>query len=219
MHRLHSLLLALSLGGIIGTYSLADDAAPNGKAETKPSADSTSVKDAGPSDPKEEAAIEFAQRNHPALVPLLQALKTSSPNKYREAIVALNKDIDRLGGIRERNAQRYSEQLAEWKITSRIQLLGARLAVSDDSDVETELAAALRERVDLKLANAKAELDRLKKREKKLNSMIEELSDKDKQVAKELAQLKSASPVPKGGKKKLKSPTAAGQVDSKGGNK
>ncbi|WP_010581959.1 hypothetical protein [Schlesneria paludicola] len=221
MRSIRFLFMPVAIAWIagVGSNGLADDAATPDKSDVKPKTESVAPKTPGPADAKEEAAVEFVQRNHPALVPLLQALKSSSPKEHGEAIAALNKDIDRLNGIRDKNPQRYAEQLAEWKLTSRIRLLGARFAVSEDKDIEAELKAALRERVDLKLATAKSELDRLKKREKKLNSMIDEFSDKDKQVAKEMAQLKSARPVSKGGKKNLKTPASAGQVDAKGDRK
>src|SRR4051812_27952673 len=95
-----STVVALLVGCLFAAVSsVADEGATTSKEEPKTPArvETSGSKTVEPFSGKETAALEFAQQNHPALVPLLQQLKQSSPKDYEDAIVALNKDSDRLG--------------------------------------------------------------------------------------------------------------------------
>jgi hypothetical protein len=141
---------------------------------------------------REAAAIEFAQKHHPEVASLLKGLKQNAPKEYRAALVDLDRTVERLEKLREKTPERYEFQLAEWKITSRIRLLGARLAMSDDPAVEDELRTALRQRLTLRLDAQRVERDRLQKRVERLDESIGELSSRtDALVEKQLTELRS----------------------------
>lgn len=151
---------------------------------------------------REASAIAFAGRNHPELATLLANLKQNNPTEYHAAVVELDRVVERLAALKPKNSQQHDSALALWKMDSRIRLLAARLTMSDNPAIEAELKAAVREKVELTLAERKAERERLQKRVEKLDQTIGELSTKLDDVAeKEFAALKrsaqSSKPTPK----------------------
>lgn len=153
----------------------------------------------------EAAAVEFARTHHPELAGLLDQLKSSAPAEYRSAVADLEKVRERLERSRDKTPDRYPLELSDWKVSSRIQLLAARMAMGADAALESDLKAALRERVDLRIQLLVEERDRLRRRVDKLNETIAEQQRKsDEQVAKELAGLRrgaTATIPPSTGKK------------------
>ena len=167
---------------------------------------------------REAAALEFAQRNHLELVSLLQGLKKNAPKEYQAALTDLDRSADRLTKLKDKAPERYEFQLSEWKITSRIRLLAAKLAMAEDPAVESELRAALRERLELRLSAQRTERDRLRKRVEKLDQTIGEMSSTtDELIEKQFSELRKTVPVSKASaKNKSLRPVAAGTVDVKG---
>ncbi len=143
---------------------------------------------------REATAIAFAGENHPELATLLTNLKQNNPTEYLAAVVELNRDVERLAAMKPKNSQQHDSALALWKMDSRIRLLAARLTMSDNPALEAELKAAVRERVELTLAERKAERERLQRRVEKLDQTIGELSTKLDDIAeKELAAVKRSA--------------------------
>ena len=143
---------------------------------------------------REAAAIAFAGQNHPELATLLTNLKQNNPTEYRAAVSELDRVVERLAAMKPKNSQQHDSALALWKMDSRIRLLAARLTMSDNPAVEAELKAAVREKVELTLAERKAERERLQKRVEKLDQTISELATKLDDVAeKELAAVKRSA--------------------------
>lgn len=224
------MLLACAAGSC--QLLLADDAPPNaadsGASKAKPAktekivaAEKPATKKAAatavPISPEREAAaIEFAQQNHSELVSLLQNLKQSAPKEYQAALADLDRTADRLSKLKDKSPDKYEPQLTDWKLTSRARLLAARLAMSDDPAVETELRSTLRERLELRLGVQRAERDRLQKRVEKLDQVIDEMSAKmDAQVEKQFSELHKTLPAPKTAAKKVKRPASAVSVEAK----
>ncbi len=140
---------------------------------------------------REAAAIAFAGENHPELATLLTNLKQNNPTEYRAAVAELDRIVERLAAMKQKNPQQHDSELTHWKMDSRIRLLAARLTMSDNPAIEAELKAAVREKVELTLAERKAERERLQKRVEKLDQTIGELSTKLDDVAeKEFAAVK-----------------------------
>ena len=143
---------------------------------------------------REAAAIAFAVQNHPELATLLTNLKQNNPTEYHAAVVELDRIVERLAAMKQKNSQQHDSELALWKLDSRIRLLAARLTMSDNPAIEAELKAAVREKVELTLAERKAERERLQKRVEKLDQTIGELSTKLDDVAeKEFAAIKRSA--------------------------
>jgi hypothetical protein len=127
-----------------------------------------------PSPQTEVAVLEFARSHHAELAGLLESLKNNAPHEYRSAIVDLDRTRERLERSQKSNPERYALELAEWKASSRIRLLAARLAMGGDTTLEAELKVALRERYDLRLQLLQEERLRLQKRVAKLDESIAE---------------------------------------------
>jgi hypothetical protein len=143
----------------------------------------------------EAAALAFAGENHPELASLLDGLKQNAPKEYQAALVDLHRTVERLANVKERSLERHEFVLAEWKLSSRIRLLAARLTMSSDPAVEAELRAALRERVEFRLAAQRTERDRLQTRVGKLEEQIEETaSTADAIVEKQFLELRKSLP-------------------------
>ena len=165
---------------------------------------------------REAAALAFARANHPQLASLLEGLKRNVPGEYQAALVDLDRAVERLAKVREKSAERHVFELAEWKITSRIRLLAARLTMSSDPTVEAELRAALRERLELRLSAQRAERDRLQVRVSKLDQQIEEMASRaDATVEKQFVELRKTLPAARP-TAKTKSKKPAIPADAKG---
>lgn len=140
---------------------------------------------------REQAARQFAEEHHPELAKLLKQLKENAPKEYAEAVAELDRTRDRLEKIRERQSERYEAELSEWKLTSRIRLTLARMAMNEDPQLEAELRMMVRERQELRLQLLRAERDRIEKRLEKVRSLlVDSEKNPDAAVDRELASLK-----------------------------
>lgn len=165
---------------------------------------------------REAAAIAFAQVNHPELAALLEGLKRNAVPEYQAALVDLDRAVDRLSKFKDK-PERHEFELAEWKMTSRIRLLAAKLSMESDPAVEAELRHALRERLEFRIAAQRTERDRLQGRVSKLDSQIEEMTSKaDSIVEKQFLDLRKTLPDPKPATKAKPKKTTTTPVDAKG---
>lgn len=171
------------------------NAKPNAAAKAERNATSAKARAATKITPEREAAaIAFAGQNHPELSLLLANLKQNNPTEYHAAVVELDRIVERLTSLKPKNVTQHDSELAHWKMDSRIRLMAARLTMSDNPALEAELKAAVREKVELTLAERKAERNRLQKRVEKLDQTIGELATKLDEVAeKEFAALKRSA--------------------------
>lgn len=168
---------------------------------------------------REVAVLAFAAENHPELASLLEGLKRNAPKEYQAALTDLNRAVERLEKVKEKSPDRLESDLADWKMTSRIRLLAARLTMSPDPAVEAELRAALRARLETRLAAQRAERDRMQVRVAKLDQQIEEMASKaDEIVEKQFVDLKKTLPARPAAKAKPKK-TAPEAANAKGETK
>jgi hypothetical protein len=139
----------------------------------------------------EAAALGFARTHHAELASLLEQLKKSAPSEYQAAITDLERSRERLERTRERMPGRYDLELAEWKLSSRIRLLAARMSMGDDSPLDDELRSALRERAEIRLQLLEEERERTAKRLERLDEQIaDQRSKADDVVNRELAAIR-----------------------------
>lgn len=212
--RVGLLLTALAL---MASPGLADDKADKAKQDRAKNAakvERASARAQAPVSPitpeREAAALAFARENHAELASLLDGLKRNAPKEYQAALIDLDRAVDRIGKLKDKSPDRYEFELADWKITSRIRLLAARLTMSSDPIVEVELRTALRERLDLRLAAQRAERDRLQGRVTKLDQQIEEMASKaDATIEKQFLELRKTLPTRPTTKTKPKKPATA----------
>lgn len=128
----------------------------------------------------ERAALAFAAEHHPELTRLFRQLAENAPEEYAKAVAELDRNRDRLEKLRAKHPERFEGALAEWKLSSRIRLALARLALAPDPALEEELRSMVRERAELRLAPLRAEKERL---EKRLEKVGRTLADHDRDPA------------------------------------
>lgn len=223
--HLHGSFGVLALAVVLGaSSSFADDKTEKAATKERPRAAAAKAEKVPPKTPvvaitpeREAAAIAFAQANHPELASLLEGLRKNAAKEYQAALVELDRAVDRLGKTKEKSPDRYEFELTDWKMTSRIRLLAARLTMSSDPVVEGELKAALRERLELRIAAQRTERDRLQGRVGKLDQQIEEMTSKaDSIVEKQFADLRKSLPVNKPATKAKPKKTTSNAVEAKG---
>ena len=158
-----------------------------------------------------KAAMEFATQHHPELARLLEQLEKSRPHEFARATKDLNQQLQQLERTREKNPGRYDAQLESWKVESQIRVLTARWSLSRDAELETQIRGLLTQRREAKIAQLKADKERLLEQQRKIEEQLTSLSDPmDSQVDKEWEQLAKKSGSPKnGGKKASGTPAAA----------
>jgi len=162
-----------TLAAVVSVTALGD-AARGPATVQEPSAPAAEPAAAArPADDVERGAIAFAAEHHPELVPLLEQLRASAGREFAAAIAELDKSRTRLERIRERQPDRYPAALAEWRVSSRIRLVLARLATAPSPEAERELRDLVRERAELRLAPLRAEQARIGERLAKISAQIE----------------------------------------------
>jgi hypothetical protein len=157
-----------------------------------------------------KAAMQFATQHHPELARLLEQLEKSRPNEFARAIRDLNQQLQQLERTRDKSPARYEAQLESWKTESQIRVLTARWSLSRDPELETQIRGLLKQRREAKMAQLKADKERLLEQQRKIDEQLSALSDPmDAQVDKEWEQLAKKAGLPKNGGKKAPEPTAA----------
>ena len=192
-------IYAALLLGIVLAWTMAE--APRLRGEIRPesatpgAAGSTAA--AASADPMQEitpereaAAETFARLHHPELADLLQRLKAAQHADYDNAVRDLFRESERLARLKSRDAARYDLELQIWKVSSRIRLATARLAMEDSDSLRTELRNLLRERVALRARLVQQDREKVSIRLQKLDADLESLtSDPDALVDEDLERL------------------------------
>ena len=127
--------------------------------------------------PEREAAAEtFARLHHPELAELLARLRTADPQAFQNAIRDLFRESERLAKLKGRDSARYELELQAWKVSSRIRLATARLAMADSDSLRLELAQLVGEKHAIQEQLLQAERDKLAARIQKLDADLAELA-------------------------------------------
>ncbi|HVA48897.1 MAG TPA: hypothetical protein VNH11_21200 [Pirellulales bacterium] len=124
---------------------------------------------------REEAALLFVREHQPELVELLNRLKGTKEKEYQQAIKELSRDSQRIDGLKQRDPERYQQDVRAWQLDSQIRLLTAKLSLEDRPELREDLKAALAERADLRLAQRKLERERVAARLAKLDEDIAQI--------------------------------------------
>lgn len=127
--------------------------------------------------PEREAAAEtFARLHHPELADLLQRLKAAHHADYDNAVRDLFRESERLARLKSRDVARYELELQIWKVSSRIRLATARLAMDDSDSLRSDLRSLLRERVTLRAQLVQLDRDKTAARLQKLDADLKSLT-------------------------------------------
>ena len=120
--------------------------------------------------------MKFVNENHPELKPLINSLRKKRPGQYNAAMRSLDKSITRLNELEKSlSAARYEQVLNDWKLRSRIQLLSARLSIKDTPARREELQRLITERIDNRVSQLNAEVDKTQSRLDRLTELVTEL--------------------------------------------
>ncbi|MCU0874293.1 MAG: hypothetical protein MUE50_18305 [Pirellulaceae bacterium] len=126
---------------------------------------------------QEAEVLQFLRQHHTELAELLGHLQLSRPADYNRAIRDIGHARERLRQFEKGDGERYELELQSWVIQSKIQLLVARLAMSDSESLRDELRHLLAEQFDLKLRFSQVERDRTAERLQKLDEQLRRLAD------------------------------------------
>ena len=185
------LLLLFSIAGT----SLTRDSAAQDEKPAKPKASAKSKRQPLPffNVSRESAALEFVSEHHPELVDLLAQLKERDNEEYQRVVRELFQTSTRLAGVQQRNPERYALELEQWKLKSRIQVLAARVSMSDSEALKDELRKALQEQVNNRLDLLRLEQRQLSSRLERVDALVADLEkDQAKHVQRQFDQLTGA---------------------------
>ncbi len=125
---------------------------------------------------REAAALQFAKKHVPELLPILDTLKMGDVKKYQEEICEIFKTTELLGELKATDMRRHDLELDIWKTQTRSLILVARLANATDEEkpkLTEELREAAKKLVDLDMQILRLRVDEL---ERELNEAREELA-------------------------------------------
>lgn len=126
----------------------------------------------------------FAEEHHPELAALLEQLETADPAAFAAASAEIGRTLERLERLRERQPELHEAKLQDWKLSSRIRLVLARMSLTKDSDpqLDAELRELVRQRQAWQRVVHLAEREKITKRLERIDEILAE-QDRDPAVA------------------------------------
>ena len=130
------------------------------------------------------AVRAFAEEHHPELAALLEQLETADPAAFAAASTEIGRTRERLERLRERQPELHEAKLQDWKLSSRIRLVLARMALTKDPDpqLDAELRELVRQRQAWQRVVHLAEREKIMKRLERIEEVLAE-QDRDPAVA------------------------------------
>lgn len=98
---------------------------------------------------REAAVLKFVQEHHPDLSAVVARLESVNRRQYEQAIRELYQQAEKLQHVRVTDEELYALLLTNWKLSSRIEILAARLACAteENKQLEAELKQLVRDKV------------------------------------------------------------------------
>jgi len=167
-------LLPLLVGVLFATVSVSWAAG----AEPQPARKKDKVKTPPAVTSQQEAEVmQFLRQHHTELADLLGHLQLSRPADYTRAVRDIWHARERLRQFEKSDRDRYELELQSWVIQSKVQLLVARLAMSENEALRDELRQLLAEQFDLKMRTSQIDRDRTADRLRKLEEQLQRMAD------------------------------------------
>jgi hypothetical protein len=114
---------------------------------------------------RKDALLEFAGSQDEQLAKLLRRLEQQRPQQFREALLNLARDEERLNNLQARDRERYELELQQWKNNQRLQIVAARLALGgDEAGGRVQLEKLLQARQDVRRQILELEVRRAEER-------------------------------------------------------
>lgn len=124
----------------------------------------------------ESLGLELARRHLQELLPVLNHLRTHSPQQYEKAIRDLDRSAKKLESIRRRDAELYAISLREWQLRGQIDLLKARLRVKKSPAGQQEMLQRLQSLREAERDRIERELALIDEREAAYKERIEQIA-------------------------------------------
>lgn len=196
-------------------------------SEVKPKTDDKAAKpkDPKPKDPKPSASkpkdpestpqsvsperraelMEFVKAHHPELQPLLNQLQSKRKKRFQTVLVKLDEEVKRLQWLEKKYPTRHKRALNQWVLTSKVQLLKAQLSLTKSEKEEAAILKKIKvlfgKQHDLQSENTKVDIESAKRKQERLVKVLKtHQANRDKDIARKLAEITNAS------KHKKKSP-------------
>lgn len=155
----------------------ANDFGPNGNqpAALSESSDST--------------GLDLARQHLPELVPVLEYLRSKEPDRYRKAILDLDRAVKRLELQRRRGQAFFDVALRQWQVRGKIDLIKARLKVRPTAKDQESLLIEMSRGRKIELERLKLERESVRQRERIASQRLTQAAqavDRLKQQAREL---------------------------------
>jgi hypothetical protein len=161
----------LALTGLLGFFSRSVAVDGPGRGQPLPAF----------SEEREIAALHFARKHVPDLVPILEKLKTSDRKKYETEVCELFQTCEWLTDLKADDEKRYAIELDIWKTETKSHLLVARLAglrEEERENLKEELQECAKKLVDLEMQIMRYRVETL---EKELGIARDELGKAEEQ--------------------------------------
>lgn len=111
---------------------------------------------------REAAARTFVRNNRPEMETVLDQLRTSKPDEYRQVICDLFRTVESFTALRQEDPQRYELSLETWRTEAKTHLLAAELVgkPAERERITSELRRAVEQLADLQIRLAESEVHR-----------------------------------------------------------
>jgi hypothetical protein len=140
------------------------------------------------SEEREVAALHFARKHVPDLLPLLEKLKSADQQKYQTEICELFQTCEWLTDLRRDDDKRYAIELDIWRTETKSYILVARLAGLPEEEREkhkAELQDWAKKLVDLEMQIMRHRVDALEKELTELREALAGAEGQKEQIIKE----------------------------------
>lgn len=166
---------------LLGGSALAQEKL--GSAQAGPEV--ASIKESVASDSVELSAgridelFKFAHMHHPEITPLLRSLQKKRPNKFKQVMRRLDRDVRNLAQVKERSPEAYQMDLKAWINRSHIRLYSAQFKVAADDKtadaIRMKIQQLLEENIDAKISRQERYLAKAQARVEWLQESLAEL--------------------------------------------
>ena len=130
-----------------------------------------------------ETLLAFVHQHHPELTRLLKSLEKNRPRQYQSAMRSLSNSYNRLQLLKDQGKTKpYDAALEQWKLSSRIKLKAAQVAVKDTPQQRKQLESLIAKQFDSRVDALRAEEARLSERLKRLSELMKEQSDRQLEI-------------------------------------
>lgn len=135
------------------------------------------------------SGLDLARQHLPELVPVLEYLRSKEPDRYRKAILDLDRAVKRLELQRRRGQAFFDVALRQWQVRGKIDLIRARLKVRPTAKDQDSLLIEMSRGREIELERLKLERESVRQRERIASQRLTQAAqavDRLKQQAREL---------------------------------